>query len=277
MNITQFIRHYYINPIVYDTKYNPVDTIAYAIVLGLCLFGVLRLLKKLNVRIDERFILATSPYIILGSVLRVAEDAEIFEAPVRYLFITPLIYFLIFFICVSSLVISVKLFKIKKISDYNRLFGFIGVAWIIVSLTMLLMEKSVEVMWVPFAVFSIAIAVSSVFYAIGHYMGLDFLKNKISFAILTGHLVDASSSYIGIEKLGYVGKHVVESFLIKYTDSALVMYPLKIIILIPTLYILHEYFTDEGEIDLKNLVLLVVLVLGFAPGVRNTIRMTLGV
>ena len=141
MNIPQFIRHYYINPIVYDTEYNPVDTITYAIILGLCLFGVLRLLKKLDVKIDERFILATSPYIILGSVLRVAEDAEIFEAPIRYLFITPLIYFLIFFICVASLVVSIKLFKKGNISDYNYLFGALGILWVIVGILMLFLQN----------------------------------------------------------------------------------------------------------------------------------------
>ena len=168
----------------------------------------------------------------------------------------------------------------NKIGDYNRLFGLFGVLWTVLSLMVLFLEASVKVIWVPLYVFSIAIAISSVFYGIGHLgrnFNLDFLKGKISFAILTGHLIDASSSYIGIERLGYVGKHVVENLLIDYTDSAMVMYPLKIAILIPSLYILHKYFTDEEELGLKNLVLLTILVLGLAPGIRNTLRMALGV
>ncbi|MDY6959752.1 MAG: DUF63 family protein, partial [Halobacteriota archaeon] len=82
MNLTEFIQVYYINPIVYDTEYNPVDTVTYAITLGLCLFLVLRLLKRLDVKINERFILAVSPFMFVGSILRVMEDAEIFEAPI---------------------------------------------------------------------------------------------------------------------------------------------------------------------------------------------------
>lgn len=44
---------------------------------------------------DERFALALVPYIILGSVLRVLEDAGFFSEPVGYLMISPLIYIMV--------------------------------------------------------------------------------------------------------------------------------------------------------------------------------------
>ncbi|MDY6964561.1 MAG: DUF63 family protein [Halobacteriota archaeon] len=277
MSINEFIQKYYINPIVYDTKYNPVDTITYAVILGLCLFLVLRLLKRLDVKIDERFILAVSPYMFVGSILRVMEDAEIFEAPVRYLFISPLIYFLIFFGCISALIVSLQLYKMGNVKDFIPLFGAIGVVWVIVSLTILIMAKEIELMWVPLVIVGISIAISSIILLIGRHFELDYLTSWVSFSILTAHLIDASSSYIGISRLGYVGKHVLENLLIDYTDSAVVMYPLKLIVLIPTLYILYKYYSDEEDIQLKNIVLLTILMLGIGPGIRNTLRMTLGV
>jgi len=277
MNLTEFIQVYYINPIVYDTKYNPVDTVTYAIILGLCLFLVLRLLKKLDVKINERFILAVSPFMFVGSILRVMEDAEIFEAPIRYLFISPLIYFLLFFICISALLVSLLLFKRGMVKDYIPLFGVIGVVCMVTSLGVLLLEGDVERVWVPPAVIGIAVGISSILYLIGRSYNEKYLTNTVSFSILTAHLIDASSSYIGIGRLGYVGKHVVENFLIEFTNSAAVMFPLKLSVLIPTLYILDRYFSEEEDIDLKNIVLLTVLMLGIGPGIRNMLRMTLGV
>ena len=46
--------------------------------------------------------------------------------------------------------------------------------------------------------------------------------------------------------------------------------------LIPVLYLLETQF-DERERELKNLVLLALIVIGLAPAVRNTLRMILGV
>ncbi len=277
MNLTEFIHFYYINPIVHDTEYNPVDTVTYAITLGLCLFLVLRLLKKLDVKIDERFILAVSPFMFVGSILRVMEDADIFEAPISYLFISPIIYFLLFFICISALLVSLLLFKRGVIKDYIPLFGVTGVVCVVVSLGVLLLEGDVERVWVPPAVVGIAVGISSIVYLIGRSYNEKYLTSTVSFSILTAHLIDASSSYIGIGRLGYVGKHVVENFLIGSTNSAAVMFPLKLSVLIPTLYVLDRYFSEEEDIDLKNIVLLTVLMLGIGPGIRNMLRMTLGV
>ncbi|MDY6958722.1 MAG: DUF63 family protein, partial [Halobacteriota archaeon] len=66
-------------------------------------------------------------------------------------------------------------------------------------------------------------------------------------------------------------------FLIGFTNSAAVMFPLKLSVLIPTLFVLDRYFSEEEDIDLKNIVLLTVLMLGIGPGIRNMLRMTLGV
>ena len=86
-----WIYEYYIDPIVYDTGYNPVNTVTWALILGLMLLAVMRLFRRLDIRIDERFVLSTIPYILAGSSLRVVEDADLLAAPLKYLLITPLI------------------------------------------------------------------------------------------------------------------------------------------------------------------------------------------
>ncbi|MBK5191191.1 MAG: DUF63 family protein, partial [Methanosarcinales archaeon] len=83
--------------------------------------------------------------------------------------------------------------------------------------------------------------------------------------------------YIGIDMLGYTGKHVIEGLIVKYTGTAAGMFPLKLGFLVPILYVLDTQFTGDEEIELKNLVLLALIVIGLAPAVRNTLRMMLGV
>ncbi len=274
--LSQFVETYYIHPITHDTGYNPVNTITWALLLVLCVFLTLKLLKKLDVKIDQRFIAAVSPYIIVGASLRVIEDAELVSPPLSYLLITPLIYFLMFFCCLAILILLVWLSRIRNY-DHTRVFCLTGVLWSIVNLTILLVKETIILPWVLFAVIGIAGVLVSVIYAIAAKCDIKFLTEKLNVAVLAAHLLDASSSYIGIDMLGYTGKHVIEGLIVKYTGTAAGMFPLKLGILIPLLYVLNTQFTGDDEIELKTLVLLTLIVIGLAPAVRNTLRMMLGV
>ncbi len=282
--IRQFIYTYYIHPITHDTGYNPINTITWALLLVLCLFLTFKLLKKLNVEIDEPFIAAVSPYIFVGATLRVMEDAGLFSAPASYLLITPLIYFLLFFCCVAILTISVKLSKSNfigerfQVSGFRYLvpFGLVGVIWFFINLTILLSKEKIIRPWVLFAVIGISGTILLVIYVIAAKFTVIFITEKLNLAVLAVHLLDVTSSYIGIDLLGYSGKHVMEGIMVKYMGSAAGMYLLKLGILIPVLYLLDTQF-DERERELKNLVLLTLLVIGLAPAVRNTLRMVFGI
>jgi uncharacterized membrane protein len=275
--LRQFIETYYIHPITHDTGYNPVNTITWALVLVVCLFLTLKLLKKLGIKIDRRFIAAVSPYIVVGASLRVMEDAELVSPPLSYLLITPLIFFLIFFCCVAILILAVIVSRSTRIGDYTLIFGLIGIIWLIANLMILLRKEVVIASWVLFAVIGISGLLLSVIYAIAARFGAHFLTDRLNVAVLAAHLLDASSSFIGIDILGYTGKHVIEGLIVTYAGTAAGMYPLKLGILVPILYLLDTQFTAEKEMKLKNLVLLALIVIGLAPAVRNTLRMFFGV
>ncbi len=272
------IETYYIHPITHDSGYNPVNTVTWALVLVVCLFLTLRLLKKLKIEIDHRFIAAVAPYIIVGASLRVMEDAELFAPPLSYLLITPLIYFVVFFCCLTLLVLAVHAAQSNTLQnhDYTQIFGLIGALWALLNLTILLWVGDVVAPWVLIAVIGLTGAVVGALYAIASKLNITFLTEKVNLAVLTAHLLDASSSYIGIDTLGYTGKHVVEGLIVTYTGTAAGMFPLKLGLLVPILYVLDTQFTDEEQ-ELKNLVLLALIVMGLAPAVRNTLRMMLGV
>ena len=56
--------------------------------------------------------------------------------------------------------------------------------------------------------------------------------------------MDDSSTYIGVDTFGYHEKYLITQYLIQLTGTALVMYPLKFIILIGILYLLDTHFED---------------------------------
>jgi uncharacterized membrane protein len=88
-------------------------------------------------------------------------------------------------------------------------------------------------------------------------------------------MLDASSTYVGVDWFDYTEKHVLPTFLIDLAGTALVMYPLKLLILIPVLVLIDDALRDDPS--LKNLTKLALLTLGLAPALRNTIRLTLGI
>lgn len=275
MLIRDFIVKYYIEPIVYDTGYNPVNTLTWGILLGISLWGLLKLLEKLKIIVDQRFILATVPYILTGSTLRVMEDAEIFTPPLSYLFATPLIYFVVFAGCISVLLMLTWLHSADRMGDIRPAFGYIGVLLTLLCLFVLLWNQDILFAWVPFAVIGIATLLSAMIYSAARGLRLHFLLDKLNASIIWAHLFDASSTFIGADYMGYVEKHVLSAFLAKLSGTALVVYPLKIGVIIPVLFFIDSYL-DEND-NLKNLTKLVILVLGLAPGTRNVLRITLGV
>ena len=74
--------------------YNPVNTVTYAIILGISLFAILKIMDILKIKLDERFVISTAPYILFGASLRVIQDVGVVQPPLSYMFITPLVYVL---------------------------------------------------------------------------------------------------------------------------------------------------------------------------------------
>jgi len=274
--IQQFIYKYYINPIIYDTGYNPVNTITWAIVLGLSIFWVLKVLDKVNVKIDDKFILAVVPYIIFGSSLRVIEDAGAIQAPLSYLLITPIIYGVIFAITVSLMMLTKLVSSGLQVRDWRVLFGGIGVVLVLFNFAVLLSVEDIVLPKIFLFIIGAGTGLTLLIYIISQRIGFSLVTNKLNAAILWAHLLDASSTYAGLDIIGtYHEKHVVPAYLIELTGTALVMYPLKLAIFFPVLWILDTEFKDDDA--LRNLVKLTILVLGFAPATRNTLRMVLGI
>jgi len=270
IDLADWIYRYYIHPIIYDTSYNPVDTITWAVILGLAILGLVKLFRRRHVEIDERLVLSTLPYILAGSSLRVVEDARLVEPPWSYLLITPLIFFLVFLVTAGSLILTRKL----KGDQFHRSYAAIGFAWTLFNL-ILLSRLGLENGWVIGAVFLLGSALTGGLLLSRRALpALSFLDDRFNLMIVYAHMLDASSTFLGVDWFSYYEKHVVPTFLIDLAGTAAVMYPLKLIVLLPALSMIDRAIEDRS---LRNLTKLALITLGLAPALRNTLRLALGV
>jgi len=279
--ILQFINTYYLDPIRSDEGYNVVNTFTWAIVLGICIFGVFKIIEKLEVKITPRFIVSVLPFVLAGSSLRVIEDspADIVHPPFSYLLITPNIYFIVFAITVGCLWLSIRLQKAGLVKDFHHIFAGFGFIWFFANIILLLHFQEVAAGYVPIFVIGVGTGLTLAFYLIARHFKSSIYTDPLNLSILLVHLMDASSTYLGLDIIKeYHEKHVVPTFLIQLTGTALVMYPLKLIIFVGVIYLLDTQFeNDKQSSNMKMLIKMVILILGLAPATRNTIRMTLGI
>ncbi len=265
-----WVYEYYINPIIYDTGYNPVNTATWAIILGAMILGLIKLFKRYDLLVDSRFIICTVPYILAGSSLRVIEDANLVQAPERYLLITPLIYFLMFAGTSAALILAKKAFG----RDFYMAYGAVGMIWAGAEIAVL-SRIGVSHPLVPAAILVLGTAVAGSIYLLRLKIPwLRFLDNRCNLLVLYSHMLDASSTFVGVDFFGYQEKHVVPTFLIEAAGTAAVMYPLKLLVILPVLSVIDQTLDDPS---LRNLTKLALVVLGLAPAVRNTLRLTLGI
>jgi Predicted membrane protein len=71
---------------------------------------------------------------------------------------------------------------------------------------------------------------------------------------------------------GYYEKHVLPSFLIEASESALVMFPIKLIIVVLILYLLK----DEKDAWINNIIKMMIIIFGLAPGTRDMTQNSYG-
>ena len=129
----------------------------------------------------------------------------------------------------------------------------------------------------------VAVTSGSIFlvlrYIAGRKRGLRPMIGGVNLLIIVGHMLDASATFVGIDIYDYVEKHKLPSTLMDATGTAAVMYPLKALFLIPALYVLDVTMAEERTQNphMMALVKLAILILGFAPGTRDLLRLMLGV
>jgi len=279
--ISDFIYKYYIDPIRYEQPYNAVETITYALILIAALYLIYRWFVRSKFDLDGRFVLATVPYIIFGGVLRVVQDTHVITSDAQFLIVTPFIYFVIFFYTFGILLLSRWLERQGFVDSYVKIYAGAGILSVLVTSIVLIAWSSglhglhPEVLVI---ILSMATAATlAVFFFMRYALKWEYVRDPLYITLIFGQLLDASATSFGIDlhpTVHYIEQHVVGSALIEWTHTAFVMFPLKLLVLFPAIYIMQMY-RKEANPAFWHLVLLAMIVVGFAPGIRDMVRMVL--
>ncbi len=273
-----FINRNFIEGLINDTSYNHFDMITYVIILFVGIYVVQKLLNKLRIKIDEQFVIATIPYIFMGSVFRVIEDADLLKPPVKYFFITPLIYFVIFAICFGTLLLTRYLEKIQKIKDHIYAYALAGAALSLAGIAILIFNSSFNLN-INILAYSLvpALILTWIVQKVSPAIGMTYVRSKMySFAIFS-FLLDSFTTYIGVDMLGYTNKHPFSSFLTSFFGTGAILIPLSLILALVIVFLLEKDSRDDQDKSEKYMLALTLIVLGFSMGARNLLAMVFGV
>ena len=276
--LVDFINRNFIDGIINDTSYNHFDMVTYVIILFAGVFAVQKLLNTLKINVDEEFVIATIPYIFMGSVFRVIEDADILKPPVKYFFITPLIYFVVFAICFGILLITRYLGKLKKISNYISAYSIAGFILSLAGIVILVYSGSHD--WNPdVLIYSLAPAIILTGFVrrLSPAIRMTYLRSRVySFAVFS-FLLDSFTTFIGVDMLGYTNKHPFSSFLSSIFGTGAILVPLSLILTLAIIMLLEKDSAKDEDMSEKNMLALTLIVLGFSMGARNLLAMVFGV
>ena len=278
--IREFLYKYYIDPIRYGQAYTLVDTLTYALILIAAVYIVYRGLQRYKIAVDDELVLATMPFVVLGGLLRVVEDTGMITSDLRFLLITPLIFFTVFVVAAIALFAGKLAENAGLVARYSRVYGGVGIVACLLSTAALVwfgLTETTIALDVLVAILALASVSSLALWALLVYGAKwDYASNILYKLLIFGHMLDASATSYGIDihPIHYVEQHVVGSNLIEATGTAFSMFLLKIAVLIPAIYIL-EMYKKEGSPGLWHLILLAMIVVGMAPGIRDMVRMVL--
>lgn len=275
-----FFYEYFVKPIADNGWYNPFNTLVYGMLLVIGVYIVFRLLKRLKIGIDRHFLYAILPFIFWGSSTRVLHDASFAGALATpqlnafygsAIFPTPGSYIITFGLALLVLLISLVVQRYSRLAYWKAMAG-IGVAlcainvWLtpIVTFVPLAMVLGFWALWT-----GMFWLVSRSGRLAGRLKHMPVLLSKPNLCILSAHFFDAAATFTALTFYGYWEQHVVPNVFIP-AIGPVSMFLLKAVVVIPVLWAIDRY-GEPGSFN--NFLKIVVLILGLAPGLRDTIRL----
>ncbi len=217
---------------------------------------------KLKIKLDEKFLIGISLWVLLSAFFRVFEDANIY--PTSFFTVTPGI--IVLFAIIFSLVVLIGIW-LKKYKNFEL--------WKTLSITAILSI----IFHIPFLRVGNLYGAFLILSIFGFILLIMLGFNKIigagifSFLAMASHMFDATTTFVAMTFFGYYEQHVLPAFLINLSGPW-IMFPLKLIFLIPIIYLINKYSESE---NMRKFFLLAIYVIGLAPALRNLLRVLVGV
>lgn len=256
--------------------YNLVNTVVYAVVALAAVYLIYKYLEGKGVAVDKRFFRLVLPFVVLGSSVRVLADAGFLPRSVElwgatlYPFITPGIYLL----TAGFLVVAVAVGKAAgKTFHYAERIG-----WVAALLAVLFLLPLLKHLAHFFAILFLAFLALKAFEWLWAKRRLKtgFMEKAAVFS----QSLDGAASFVGVgfgtPTASYFEQHVVSGAVMQL-GTPLAFFVLKALFVLAVVEILRRELREKREENQKNFILLLIIILGLAPGLRDLLRIACGV
>ncbi len=273
-----FIYDYFIDPIWARSGYNLINTLTYAVIALVSVYLIHRTIKG-RIRFNESFILGVLAFVLLGSTLRAVTDSidnGVFQPATQvhqlvldshmydygYLTVSPGIYIVTAFLLLASMAILYKIKLMGLLAD--------------VGLAIWLPHFLLLIPFMAYVVYAIPIIILA---AIPAYLAWRYFKDRIYAAIVAGQALDGAATFFIIDYfpqisgIRYFEQHVFSAAIGDIGGTYFFFYLVKVLIAVAAVHILKGEKMDQED---KYFVALVLMIMGFAPGIRDILRMVLG-
>jgi uncharacterized membrane protein len=224
-----------------------------------------------RIAFDRVFLLAVMPYIIFGVVLRILVDVNVIQKN-PYWNVTPGVYITSMAFALLCICIGLLLNRYLKIQYwiFPLAAGTIASAFLAYELVPHITHPG-RILY-PLM---LASSITALIYALSSFsVPAKIFQRRDNLAIIFAHLLDGSSSFIGIDYFNFAEEHLLPEYLISLAGSAIIMIPLKIVVILSALYILERWHAEEktniSQAEYYPLFKFVFFILGIGPGIRNT-------
>lgn len=242
--------------------YDVPKTLTYAVVLVAAVYGLYLLLRRLGIKPDIRLAAAVSPYVVFGSAVRVLEDAG--TLPNSFLFVTPMIYVLIFGVTFAVLLASLLAERKLGVPYYKPAF-LVGVLILPFALGML-----------PAANLQAALPVL-LFFAPWLLVFKSVKWSGANKAVASLQMFDSTTTAVAMQFFGYGEQHVLPTAVIgAFGPFSFVL--LKLAVVVAVLVAIDRVSAGRPDAQqFASYLKIVIGILGAATGTRDFITLLAGV
>ena len=282
--VAEFLTKYFIDPIYLDSGYNLVNTIVYAIIALVLLYGIYKGLEKLKIKIDRKFFYAILPFVVFGASLRAFVDNEIIS--LNFWTVSPGIWISITGLFLLCFLIGWYLEKEaqaeRSSTGPSKTKGFAWEYWkicigtgtfLIIGIWIFGLNKLQFInTWGGLTIIGLALGISALFYYTFNIFKIKQYLDGCSFLPFMAHMLDASATFIAVDFFGAIEKHPLTRTIGEWTGTAASLFVLKLAILLPMIYLIQTQIKNK---NLANYLLISIAVLGLSEGLRDLITLVL--
>lgn len=285
------LQDYFIQPIMQNGFFNPVNTIVYSLILIAAVVVVFKFLQKATISIDKKFFLAILPFIFWGSSTRVLHDAAVAGALAPELiafygakiFPTPGSYIITFLFAFVVLLATIGVQRLTKgkVSYWKAMFT-VGIIADIINIFLLPLRNWEPLLLIGGTWIGLMALLGIIYKVVRHpavgqkYEVLRQVFSRVNIFILgVAHFLDASATYWALTSYGYFEQHVVPRTLFPLFGAES-FFLLKAVVVLGVLWAIDRYGKNENP-QFRNFLKIVIFILGFAPGARDLLRLVAGV